>query len=55
MLTDKYVEHILQPPTERTLLSQMIYHGKKIYVKDVILPIKVMQSKCVILMSRFIG
>ncbi|MEE2723424.1 MAG: gliding motility lipoprotein GldB [Bacteroidota bacterium] len=39
-LTDKYVEHILQPPRDRTLLSQMIYHGKKIYVKDLILPIK---------------
>ena len=39
-LTDKYVEHILQPPKDRTLLSQMIYHGKKIYVKDVMLPIK---------------
>jgi hypothetical protein len=27
-------------PTDRTLLSQMIYQGKKIYVKDIMLPSK---------------
>ena len=37
---DKFVEYRLDPPTDRTLLSQMIYQGKKIYVKDIMLPSK---------------
>ena len=39
-IVDKYVEYLLEPPTDRSLLSQMIYQGKKIYVKDIMLPFK---------------
>jgi len=39
-IVDKYVEYLLEPPTDRSLLSQMIYQGKKIYVKDIMLPSK---------------
>ena len=39
-ILDKYVEYLLEPPSDRTLLSQMIYQGKKIYIKDIMLPLK---------------
>ena len=39
-IIDKYVEYQLEPPEDRTLLSQMIYQGKKIYLKDLMLPSK---------------
>tara|TARA_B100001057_G_scaffold84960_1_gene80780 strand:- start:689 stop:1672 length:984 start_codon:yes stop_codon:yes gene_type:complete len=39
-IIDKYVEYLLEPPKDRTLLSQMIYQGKKIYVKDIMIPSK---------------
>ena len=37
---NKFAESKILLPTERTLLSQMIYHGKKLYIKDILLPNK---------------
>lgn len=33
-----FAEQIVPPPTDRTLLSQMIYCGKKLYLKSLLLP-----------------
>ena len=37
-VVDKFAEFIIQPIEDRSLLSQMIYHGKKVYIKDLVLP-----------------
>lgn len=37
-VADKFVEYKIPPTKDRSLLSQMIYAGKKIYVKDWVLP-----------------
>ena len=39
-IVDKFAEYKLLSPKDRTLLSQMIYYGKEIYLKDLILPSK---------------
>lgn len=33
-----FAEQIVPPPTDKTLLSQMIYHGKQLYLKTILLP-----------------
>ncbi len=37
-VADKFAEYKIPPPKDRSLLSQMIYFGKKIYFKDWVLP-----------------
>lgn len=33
-----FAEQIVPPPTAKTLLAQMIYHGKQLYLKTILLP-----------------
>ena len=33
-----FAAHKIKPPTDKTLLSQMIYAGKELYLKDILLP-----------------
>ena len=33
-----FAEQIVPPPTDKTLLSQMMYHGKQLYLKTLLLP-----------------
>jgi gliding motility-associated lipoprotein GldB len=37
-VTEKFVEYKIPPTKNRSLLSQMIFNGKKIYLKDWVLP-----------------
>ncbi len=37
-VVDKFAELKIPPIEDRSLLSQMIYHGKKVYIKDLVLP-----------------
>jgi len=37
-VADKFVEYKIPPPKDRSLLSQMVYFGKKTYLKDWVLP-----------------
>jgi len=37
-LASEFGEVVTPAPQERTLLAQMIYHGKKLYLKDLLLP-----------------
>ena len=37
-VAEKFIEHKIPPTKDRSLLSQMIFHGKKIYLKDWVLP-----------------
>ncbi len=37
-LADEFALTVVPPPTTRTLLGQMVYYGKKLYLKDVLLP-----------------
>ena len=37
-LADEFALTVVPVPTDRTLLGQMVYYGKKLYLKDVLLP-----------------
>lgn len=37
-LVSSFAVHKIKPPTDKTLLSQMIYAGKELYLKDILLP-----------------
>jgi gliding motility-associated lipoprotein GldB len=37
-LAEAFAETVVRNPTDRTLLSHMIYHGKQLYLKDVLIP-----------------
>tara|TARA_B110000459_G_C16519177_1_gene451706 strand:+ start:33 stop:1016 length:984 start_codon:yes stop_codon:yes gene_type:complete len=37
---DKFSDYKVNPPEDRTLLSQMIFYGKKLYLKDLLIPNK---------------
>ena len=37
-ITTSFSEGIVPQPTDKTLLSQMIYYGKQLYLKDLLLP-----------------
>ncbi len=37
-LVNSFAERKIQPVVEKDLLSQMIYHGKQLYLKDLLLP-----------------
>jgi gliding motility-associated lipoprotein GldB len=37
-LVDSFAPYKIKPPTDKTLLSQMIYAGKQLYLKDILLP-----------------
>ncbi len=37
-LADEFSLTVVSPPTDRTLLAQMIYYGKRYYIKDLLLP-----------------
>lgn len=37
-VVDKLSDFYVSPPEDRTLLAQMLYHGKKMYLQDLLLP-----------------
>jgi gliding motility-associated lipoprotein GldB len=37
-IVSSYSKRIVPPPTDKTLIAEMIYHGKELYLKDVLLP-----------------
>lgn len=37
-MAEAFAETVVRYPTERTLLSQMIYYGKQLYLKDLLIP-----------------
>ena len=39
-IADKFLERKINYPNERTFLSQMLYFGKKLYLKEKLLPLK---------------
>lgn len=39
-VVDKISDYKVKPPEDRTLLSQMIFYGKKLYLKDLFIPNK---------------
>ena len=39
-IADKFLDRKINYPNERTFLSQMLYYGKKLYLKEKLLPLK---------------
>ena len=39
-IADIYADKLVSPPLERNFLSKIIFHGKKLYFKDIIIPHK---------------
>jgi hypothetical protein len=37
-LSDEFAISVVPAPADRTLLAQMIYYGKRFYIKDILLP-----------------
>nr|WP_225556180.1 hypothetical protein [Flavobacterium columnare] len=44
-IVDAFALYKVKPPTDRDFLSQMIYEGKKLYLKDVLLPTTLDEDK----------
>jgi gliding motility-associated lipoprotein GldB len=37
-IVSSFTVHVIPPPSDKTLLANMIYYGKELYLKDIILP-----------------